>query len=69
MSTDATEQAGIPAWVNDTPPEHTYVLVMTDGSGGEIQSISLARDEFVYLKQCLALNRGHITQQSTAAAA
>jgi hypothetical protein len=43
-----------PDWVNVTPQELEYTLVMYDTDGTSVQQIEMNRAEFVALKQCLA---------------
>lgn len=43
----------VPEWVLKTPDEHYYSLEVYCHHGGDLQNISLTRDEFVRLKQFL----------------
>lgn len=57
----------IPEWVTETP-EYRYELTMWDQDSAAIQEqdIDLTREEFDYLKQCLAIKRGYIAATSDA---
>ncbi|MCC6586235.1 MAG: hypothetical protein IT168_05905 [Bryobacterales bacterium] len=61
-------QQSVPEWVNETPDETTYDLVMFDEGGGPAQRIELTRDEFVGLKEHLASMRGLVPPASMAEA-
>lgn len=58
----------IPAWVNDTPPDHSYSLTMFQNSDSSIQDIELTREEYIALKEHLAAMRGYVKPDETAAA-
>jgi hypothetical protein len=49
----------IPDWVNDTPPENEYCLmIMSEFTTVTPQSVGLTRDEYITLKRHLAALRG-----------
>ena len=57
----ASAEEQIPDWVNETPDDYAYDLTMYEGGGSVSgQDISLTRDEFVALKQHLAVMRGYL---------
>ena len=45
-----------PEWLH-TPGEHTYYLMMYDGSGGSVQMIEVEREEYQILKERLCTVR------------
>ena len=49
----------IPAWVNKTPDDNSYGLVMHGWEGAEIDGVDLTREEYIWLKQQLAAKRGY----------
>ena len=57
----------VPDWVNETPPEFDYDLMVYDQHEGELQHIALTRDEYIELKHFLAGLRGIIVPAATAA--
>jgi hypothetical protein len=57
LNTEATET--IPDWVTKTPAECEYSLTMYEPGGSSEQEVWLSRDEYEYLKQCLAARRGY----------
>jgi hypothetical protein len=57
----------IPDWVNETPRDHEYSLVMAEPVNGEwMQDINLSRDEFIALKGILAVTRGYPLESKAA---
>jgi hypothetical protein len=52
--------SNVPEWVNDTPPDHEYDLMMFEGNDIEAQKVKLTREEYVTLKRFLAQMRGYI---------
>jgi hypothetical protein len=48
----------IPEWLTNTPDECCYEIIMFDNDGGSLQAVGMSRDEFDYLKRCLAIRRG-----------
>jgi hypothetical protein len=49
----------IPEWVNETPDECSYDLIMFDAGGGSEEEIHLSRAEYIALKKLLAAMRGY----------
>lgn len=47
-----------PKWCSSTPPECDYCLTMFSHAGSALEDIYVSRDEYVYLKRCLAERRG-----------
>ena len=48
----------LPDWVNETPDECDYELVMFGEDWGEVQKVQITRSEYLDLKQHLAKMRG-----------
>jgi hypothetical protein len=49
-----------PEWATKTPGDIEYQLVMMDSGGDEAEQIAVTRDEYITLKQHLALLRGYV---------
>jgi hypothetical protein len=50
----------VPDWVNDTPPDNEYCLmIMSEFTTTTPQAIDLSRDEYIALKAHLAALRGY----------
>jgi hypothetical protein len=49
----------VPGWINETPDERVYQLVIFDGDGDCRQEVDTTRKEFITLKRCLAALRGY----------
>lgn len=66
MPNETTNTPGarpVPDWVNETPEDCSYDLTMFEPGGGHIQDIELTRDEYIQLKQYLAVMRNHPVAQ------
>jgi hypothetical protein len=48
-----------PEWVNETPDDNDYQLIMYAWDGDNPQSLHMTRREFITLKRCLAALRGY----------
>jgi hypothetical protein len=46
-----------PDWLDETPRETEYLLLMNDGAGESQQEIDMTREEFIALKRHLATIR------------
>ena len=54
-----------PEWVSSTPGDHTYELNMFDISGESLQYIEVTREEFIALKERLAVIRGLVQEEES----
>ena len=52
-----TQTENVPKWATETPEETHYDLSMDDSDGVSVQLIELDREEFIFLKACLAEKR------------
>jgi hypothetical protein len=59
-----SEPPGVPEWVTDTPEECEYRMYMWVPSGETAEEISMTREEYMALKNRLAVIRGY-TQNET----
>ena len=63
-SVTALTRTDKPHWVDNTPDEDWYRLVMYEGGGMAEQSIEIDRAEFIHLKGCLAAHRGYSKERA-----
>lgn len=58
----ADEATKLPDWVNHTPNDHSYSLLMIENDEAGIQTVDLSRAEFIALKSHVASMRGYMPE-------
>jgi hypothetical protein len=59
MASIESKAEPVPDWVNATPDDNEYTLLMWDSGGDSVQQVEITRGEFITVKRWLAALRGY----------